>query len=96
MTPSYERDANIFSIQPSQEAMSSHVAALMDQFGGRVERLTQRTLSPAERAIVDARLLKLEMDIGKLESDHKAVITQAMLGFGSRDAANDQNLSLAA
>ncbi|NCP77267.1 hypothetical protein GW819_01450 [Candidatus Gracilibacteria bacterium] len=90
MTPSAERDSNVFNKQPDHLEIRGEIANLLEQFGGRVERLTAVTLSPEERAIVDTRLLRLEMDISKLEANHRAQIA-TILG-----AANDTNYPQAA
>ena len=78
MTSSLEMNNNVFHTQPNQQEINPQIATMLEQFGGRVERLTAHTLSPAERAIVDARLLKLEIAIGALEADHKNFIGSAM------------------
>ena len=59
MTPSAERDSNVFNKQPDHLEIRGEIANLLEQFGGRVQRLTAVTLSPEERAIVDTRLLRL-------------------------------------
>jgi hypothetical protein len=71
MNASLERDSQIFWEQPDTVKLSPEIDELSKKFWIRVERLTQRVLSPTERAIIDKNLLALELNTMRAEWEHR-------------------------
>lgn len=83
----------VFGTQPTMENIKSQIGDLMEQYGTRVEKLTANTLDPTKRAIVDKRLLELQMKIGILENHHKERMYNILTGelsLQDAPATNDE------
>ncbi|MCK9273131.1 hypothetical protein M0P65_06310 [Candidatus Gracilibacteria bacterium] len=81
MNASLERDSQIFGEQPDTVKLSPEIDELSKKFGIRVERLTQRVLSPTERAIIDKNLLALELNTMRAEGEHRKRIHNILEGY---------------